>query len=273
MAESLSSTSATLPLKGWRVLNTRPQAQADKWQQALTAAGADTLRLPLMAIEPVTDAAAIQAIKDCVMAVADYQHAIFVSQNAAQYGLDWLDQYWPQLPYRLKFYAVGSATAKMLLDYGCQVIEPDDTMNSEALLALPDLQNLEHDKVMIFRGVGGRPLLAEQLQARGAEVEYCELYRRVFPREGAEQVLIDQQWGQPRDLLAVHSGESLGNWLELLQSLPYNQQHLKQSPLLVPGERVAALARQHQFETIIVARNASDTAMITAAANWCQTQN
>ena len=230
----MSEVSPVHPLQGWRVLNTRPQAQADKWDQALIAVGAEPVRLPLMAIEPVINPAEIQAIKDRVMAVGDYQHAIFVSQNAAHYGLDWLDQYWPQLPYRLKFYAVGSATSRLLMDYGCQVIEPDDTMNSEALLALPDLQELEHQKVMIFRGLGGRPLLAEQLEARGAQVDYCELYRRVFPSEGAQQILADHQWGQNTDLVAVHSGESLSNWLELLRTLPYNQQRLHQCQFCDP---------------------------------------
>ncbi|MGH1372316.1 MAG: uroporphyrinogen-III synthase [Cellvibrionaceae bacterium] len=272
-------------LNDWRVLNTRPDAQAEKWQQALTEAGAVTVRLPLMAIEALTDSAQIQAIKDRIMSVSDYQHAIFVSQNAAHYGLDWLDQYWPELPYELKFYAVGRATAQCLSDYGCRVIEAGNTMNSEALLALPTLQDLTHQKVVIFRGLGGRPLLAEQLVQRGAQVDYCELYRRVFPRQGAEQTLIDSQWGGDRDIVAVHSGESLLNWIQLLDEmgetlaasnqahkpaqLPYNQQQLKQLVLLVPGQRVAAMAREHQFTRVVVAENASDQAMLDALNFYC----
>lgn len=272
-------------LNGWRVLNTRPDAQAEKWQQALTEAGAVTVRLPLMAIEALTDSAQIQAIKDRIMSVSDYQHAIFVSQNAAHYGLDWLDQYWPELPYELKFYAVGRATAQCLSDYGCRVIEAGNTMNSEALLALPSLQDLTHQKVVIFRGLGGRPLLAEQLELRGAQVDYCELYRRVFPRDGAERILSDAAWGNDNDIVAVHSGESLLNWCQLLgdmaaaktpptqahkaSQLPYNQQHLRQLTLLVPGQRVAQLAREHQFTRIVVADNASDHAMLEALNHWC----
>lgn len=278
--------SVTMPtLKGWRVLNTRPQAQADKWQQALMAAGANTVRLPLMAIDAVTDPAQIQAIKDRIMSVSDYQHAIFVSQNAAHYGLDWLDQYWPELPYELKFYAVGSATAQRLTNYGCQVIEAGNTMNSEALLALPTLQDLTHQKIVIFRGLGGRPLLADQLRERGAQVDYCELYRRVFPRQGAAQILMDSHWGDNKDIVAVHSGESLLNWCQLLKEfgpetaasdetdnklrVPYNQQNLKQVTLLVPGKRVAEIAREHHFTRIVIADNASDQAMLETLTHWC----
>ncbi len=279
---------AKTTLAGWRVLNTRPAAQAEKWRQSLQDAGANSARLALMEIAPLTDSAQLQAIKDRVMMMGEYQHAIFVSQNAAYHGLDWIDQYWPQLPFELKFYAVGSATAAQLREYGCRVSDAGGTMNSEALLALPSLQNLSDQKVVIFRGLGGRPLLAEMLSERGAQVDYCELYQRVFPREGAIDKLADLRWGQPRDVVAVHSGESLKNWCQLLNELaagddlhdstsrspnvdrlPYNLQQLKKVPIIVPGQRVAQLAKQQQFEQVVVAENASDQAMIDALRHWC----
>jgi len=274
-------TVTTAPLQGVCVFNTRPDAQAEKWRQALQAAGAEVLRLPLMVIEPVTEAAAEQAIKDRILSLADYQHAIFVSQNAAFFGLQWLDQYWPQLPYRTRFYAVGSATAARLTDYGCQVIEPGNTMNSEALLALPSLQSLTHEKIMIFRGCGGRPLLADQLRERGAQVDYCELYHRVFPRaEALERLMspstVDLSHSEGK-VIALHSGEALQNWNQLLQDfvqaqemnnnqqqLPYNLEHLRGISLVVPGQRVAQLAQGLGFTRILIAENASDQAMLQA---------
>lgn len=284
----MNSETAKAPLSGWRVLNTRPAAQTEKWRLALQEAGADSARLALMEIAPLTDPAHIQAIKDRVMMLGEFQHAIFVSQNAATHGLHWIDQYWPQLPFELKFYAVGSATAAQLTDYGCRVTDAGGTMNSEALLALPALQDLSHQKVLIFRGLGGRPLLAERLSERGAQVDYCELYQRVFPRQGAIDRLAELRWGQKRDLVALHSGESLENWNQLLAELatgdtpndlaplsanidrlPYNLQQLKQVPIIVPGQRVAQLAKQLQFVQIVVADNASDQAMIDALRRWC----
>jgi len=274
-------TTTKASLQGVCVFNTRPDAQAEKWRQALQAAGAEVLRLPLMAIEPVTETAAEQAIKDRILSLADYQHAIFVSQNAAFFGLQWLDQYWPQLPYRTQFYAVGSATAARLTDYGCQVIEPDNTMNSEALLALPSLQSLTHEKIMIFRGCGGRPLLAEQLRQRGAQVDYCELYHRVFPRTEALKRLLSLSMvdlsQSDAKAIALHSGEALQNWNQLLQDfvqtqemnnnqrqLPYNLDHLRGISLVVPGQRVAQLAQGLGFTRILIAENASDQAMLQA---------
>lgn len=277
-------TNTAASLQGVCVLNTRPDAQAGKWREALQAAGAEVFRLPLMAIKPVTETAALQTIKDRVMSLAEYQHVIFVSQNAVSFGLEWVDEYWPQLPYRTKFYAVGSATAARLSDYGCQVIEPDNTMNSEALLALPSLQSLSHEKVMIFRGCGGRPLLAEQLRQRGAQVDYCELYHRVFPKAEALELIKSSAMdlGQIEGkVVALHSGEALHNWNQLVQDLaqtqeidnnhqqlPYNLDHLRDIPLVVPGQRVAQLAQQLGFTRIAMAENASDQAMVYSLQQW-----
>lgn len=255
-------------LQGLRVLITRPEAQAGNWQQLLENAGASTLRTPLMAIVPIdaSQAKAYQSIKNIVMDASLYQHGIFVSQNAAQYGLDWLEQYWPQMPIGLRFYAVGSATAKCLERAGYLVTAAGGTMNSEALLALPELQDLTHQRVVIFRGCGGRPLLGEVLRERGADVDYCELYERRFLSEGVAETLNSHQWGQASDLVTVHSGETLGHWQAILERS--GQTRWKQLTLLVPGERVAARARESGFTDIVVAENASDACMLETLLNW-----
>lgn len=265
-------------LDGLRVLITRPAAQAGKWQQLLHDNGAKTVRATLMEIVPVVEAERelFETMKQRIMDLADYQHAIFVSQNAAHYGLQWIDQYWPQAPFELKFYAVGSATAQCLQNEGLSVVAAGGTMNSEALLALDPLQSLAHQKVIIFRGVGGRSVLADELKQRGAQVDYCQLYRRHFPRDGIESCLIEHQWGSAGDVVAVHSGESLDNWCSVIDSigerpakqLSLNQQSYKQQLLLVPGERVAALAKAQGFTNIVMAENASDACMLDALTLW-----
>ncbi len=250
------------------MLITRPEAQAANWQLLLEGCGASTLRTPLMAIVPIDEAQtkAYQSIKNIVMDASLYQHGIFVSQNAAHYGLDWLEQYWPQMPIGLKFYAVGSATAKCLQQAGYPVTAAGGTMNSEALLALPELQDLTHQRVVIFRGCGGRTLLAEALRERGAVVDYCELYERRFLSEGVADTLSAHQWGQTGDLVSVHSGETLSHWQSVIESSSQND--WKQLTLLVPGERVASQARAAGFTDIVVAENASDACMLDTLLSW-----
>ncbi len=277
MVNAHSEIDGQQPLRGLRVLLTRPQQQLPKWQSLLQSEGAETCPVPLMAIEPLSEPAAMQAIKDRIMALAEYRHVIFVSQNAAHHGLDWIDQYWPQLPVDVHFYAVGAATARVLQAYGCPVTAAQDTMNSEELLALPQLQQVELQKVLICRGRGGRPLLAQALSERGAQVDYCELYERCFPREEALTALMQSRCGRSGDLVALHSGEALDNWHQLLQALQQTQPQQAAAcaalPLLVPGERVAHLARERRYPEVIVARNASDEEMLGALRDWSLARN
>lgn len=255
-----------LPLAGWRVLVTRPPAQAEHWCQTLAALGATPLRAPLMAIEPFAeDAAEADAIRQRLANLSQYHHAIFVSQNAVAYGLHWLTRLQRQMPSHCQCYAVGEATARALRHAGLPVAAAAGAMNSEALLALPSLGSVFGQRIVIFRGQGGRPLLAEVLAARGAQVDYCELYRRTLPSTSA--ALIDGcEWGAPTDLVAVHSGESLENWATVIAQL--GRPDWRQLPVLVPGERVAALASQIGFGAVIVAANATDEAMAKALADW-----
>ena len=61
------------------------------------------------------------------------------------------------------------------------VISPPLRFDSEALLELPQLTDVNGRRVIIFRGDGGRELLGETLAARGASVEYVSCYRRGRP--------------------------------------------------------------------------------------------
>ena len=61
------------------------------------------------------------------------------------------------------------------------MIAPAQGMNTEALLKLPELHQIDGQRFLILRGVGGRETLATQLRARGAHVDYAECYRRVEP--------------------------------------------------------------------------------------------
>lgn len=259
-------------LQGVRVMITRPQQQAEKWRQLLEEQGAATLSVPLMAITPLESEAERQQIKNKVMDFDHYRHAIFVSQNAVHYGGEWLLDYWPQWPIDTRFYAVGSATAKALQALDCDVVAattPDapalGTMNSEALLALPELQQVAGDKILIFRGQGGRPLLAQTLTERGAQVEYCELYSRTCPAQAQAQMLnSDFASGatlpREQDWVALHSGEALQNWYDLIVAA--KRPEWLEQPLLLPGVRVAEQAQALGFSRWVEAANASDQTML-----------
>lgn len=263
-------------LNGLHVVVTRPPAQGRRWQQQLEAAGATVTAIPVLAIVAIADAAAERRIKEQILALADYHKAIFVSQNAVEHAFYWIDNYWPQLPVSPQYFAIGAATAAALASHGMAAQAAAAAMNSETLLSLPDLQQVAGQKIIIFRGRGGRPLLAEQLQQRGAKVSLCELYERLLPATAQERW---QAWlgkgalnavsanAKPAYVISAHSGEGLENLSRVLHNVAGSAEVFKW-PLLVPGERVAVLARQLGFARVITALNATDDAMTAALQDW-----
>lgn len=260
----------------YTVIVGRPEDQSASLVQLLQQAGFRTRSFPVLRIEALADPAAPQstdaqteqyrlAIRQKVMALDLYQHAIFISTNAVKYGFDWLDNYWPQYP-QINWYAIGAATRAALDARGVHASSSKLGMDSESLLKLPALQALDEQKVLIFRGLGGREHLAESLRARGASVDYCECYRRVAiqPQVGAlATALGDCQ--QP--ILLMSSSESLDIFTRLASAEALLARVLA-LPLLVPGQRLAAHARSLGYQCLIIARNAGQQASLEALQSW-----
>ena len=161
-------------LAGRGILVTRPAHQAEGLCALIEAAGGRALRFPVLEIRPAADVAAVQA---GLGRLAESDLAVFVSANAVNCTLDTLaPRPWPA---DVRIAAVGAATARALEDRGLHVTHcPETGFTSEALLALPALRDMSGRRVLILRGDGGREQLRETLTARGAQVDYLEVYQR-----------------------------------------------------------------------------------------------
>ena len=249
------------PLLGQRVLVTRPQHQADNLCAQLEQLGAEPIRFPTLAIQAVDESD--PGLKQYFLNLDQYQAVIFISANAARLGYDWIDRYWPQLPIKVNWLAVGSATARTLLQLGLQSETIEGAMDSEALLQHPHLQQLENCKLLICRGQGGREHLGQTLRERGAQVDYAELYQRqmpVYSQTEIESII----YKSSASAMFVSSGEALSNLVDLTRATDKPSSRLVETPLIVPSQRVAKLAEQYHFNHIRVAANATDEAMIQA---------
>ncbi len=256
-----------------KVLVTRPQGQADGLLAAIKREGAEAWHYPVMAIKELDRLTAKEQIEHCkqqILQLDHFQHVIFISGNAVRFGMEWINQYWPQLPVGIHWYGIGSKTITELLTAGVPVnstgiaqqgLKKQGPMNSEALLALAPLQQLAQQKVLIIRGIGGRETLQQQLRQRGASVSYAECYQRtlVDKPEGELATFIELQG---INSVCVNSGESLHNLCHLAGK--DGLAAIKQALLVVPGARVAAIAQQLGFERLAIADNASDEAMVVA---------
>ncbi|WP_261842579.1 uroporphyrinogen-III synthase [Aliamphritea ceti] len=254
-------------LQGLRVLVTRPEHQTHSICSTLETQGAIPVRLPLLQITPVSEAGAgFALLKQKVLDLDLYQQIIVVSPNAARLAGELIDTYWPQLPVGIIWHAIGQKTAETLAEYGITASISLKGTDSEALLSHPSLQNITEQRILIMRGEGGRTLLAETLQSRGARTEYAELYRRSRPDYTSHQ--INSTIYSSLDAILITSGEALENLFSLLGS---HQEHNSQQRgqilstcLLVPSARVAKLATAHGCRKVYIAQGADSQAMVQA---------
>ncbi len=247
-------------LGGLGVWVTRPEPQARDSVRAIERSGGRPCRLPLVAIEPLEDEAAVLAIKRVILDLDQYDGALFISSNAARLGMQWIDRYWPQLPQDLTAFAIGPGTAEVLREFTWPVYLPESGVTSEDLLALPQLQQVEGRRLALFRGEGGREKLAASLRERGAEVDYVELYRRRSlehdPAEVARMLETERV-----DVIVVTSAQILEG-LVAFRRYPQLAAWLRDLPLIVPSPRVGEQARKAGFEHVINAGGAGDETVI-----------
>lgn len=245
------------------VLVTRPAGQGAELSAALGDAGFAVHQLPLLELLPLPELDPVR--RQRVLDLDHFQHIIFVSANAVKHGMAWIESLWPQLPVGLNWYAVGAATARLLLPYGVTAQTPGADMTSEGLLGLAGLQQVSGQRVLIVKGEGGRQALAAALGSRGARVEELACYRRARPALAPGELALKlSQWDI--DLVLISSGEGLVNLLALLS--PAETTKFTQITLFVPSERVAQMAREAGFRRVIVTENASDDAMMRAIEAW-----
>lgn len=254
-------------LTGLHILVTRPQAQAELWAQRLRALGARVNVVPLLEIVPVSDDAQVQAVKNRILNFDLYRKAIFVSQNAVEHGVDWLENYWPQIPYGIDFFAVGETTSKQLQARGVQVTDlvqsQTGAMTSETLLQSPALQSVEGEKILIFRGVGGRPHMGDVLSERGALVDYCELYERILPAESSSAFAHCLSSADSNLVVTLHSGEALENLQKIVRQMTVAPaQVMLNMQLLVPSQRILTQAHAAGFARVHAAQNATESSML-----------
>ena len=253
---------AEIPLQGLNLVITRPAAQAARTAQALRAAGADVIEFLVL------DIAAI----DATLAAGELASAsaiIFVSANAVEYGAP-LIKLAGGAPVGMEIFAIGGATAAALAQAGfAHVVSPQQSIDSEGLLAMPQLLSVEGRHIILVKGrseSGGRTLLEQTLPKRGARVTVLECYRRapMVPDLAAREALrqsLASGGVHACFALSVETLDSLNNIFSIMDITPQSQM-----VLLVPHPRVAAAARARGFGKVAEVPLA-ESAMINALAD------
>ena len=242
----------TKTLAGLGIAITRPVDQAKKLSALITEAGGTPISFPLIAITPLKDYSQFEAV---INEIETYDWAIFISSNAVQNGMPRLVK--ASIPKNLNFAAIGPVTATELESFGIKhVLIPNGRFDSESLLTLPEMTDVTGKKILIFRGVGGRDVLAETLKARGAQVTFAECYQRINPQTNCD-LLANLYHEKKLHDIVVTSSEAMRHLLDLAGDADW----LRNVTLCVNHARIAEYPLQLGLK-VLVANAPGDEAML-----------
>lgn len=300
ISTSYDDHSAVLPI----VINTRPPERATPLSIHLQTAGFQVVDIPMLTLQART-VTAKETDNMRQWLSGHYQALVVVSPTAADAGL----ALWHKLvedeqatvaknhqteQSLVPIVAVGAATASVLRAAQNQASDcPWATVsvanyavltpiiaNNEGMLAMPEIARLQAgDKALIWRGLGGRRLLVNDLRARGVQVDSIAWYERVMPPLAASNY---QQWLQdytasqqtvagkdlafvskpvlsplvmPKPVVIISSGTAFEHWASVVvqaelkseaESITNNAPKLTDFSYIVLGVRLAEmLAKQH----------------------------
>lgn len=246
-------------LQGWTVLSLRPRGQHGGLRSAASRYGGRLLALSPCSIEPLVDPAHRQRLKQALAA----DIVVWTSPNAVRAAAA-LQSVRPRRGQA--WLAVGSGTRRALLLAGIDASAPS-RMDSEGLLAMPELQGIQGCRIGLVTAPGGRGLLEPSLSRLGASVIRADVYARrpiaFSPRTLA--ALAAALATPPRVLLVLSSQEALQRLLPALA--PSVNAALPRIAVVVASQRLAEIARQSGFRWITVAANPGPGAMLQAAVS------
>jgi uroporphyrinogen-III synthase len=142
---------------------------------------------------------------------------------------------------------------------------PASSYDSEGLLALPELARIEDKRAILFRGQGGRELLARTLESRGATVDAVSCYRRAAP-SGDARGLLDALAAHRSAALTLTSAEGADNLVRAAGDA--GRAALMRLPAFVPHPRIAEHARALGLDARLTP--GGDAGLIAGLLEWAR---
>lgn len=248
-----------------RLLVTRPQREAQDWVRELEAAGISAQALPLIAILPAPDPA---AVRQAWASLGRYRGVMFVSANA-------VDGFFAQRPPHAAGFDVtgmprvwvpGPGSRQALLRAGvptsCIDAPPADAaqFDSETLWQVMGPQVGPGTQVLLVRGAdgdsagnsgSGRDWFTQQVRAAGGSVDFLVTYRRARPVLDAAQLALARAAAQDGSVWLFSSSEAVHN---LQDGLP--GQDWRGARAIATHARIAEAARRAGFGQVLQVRPA-----------------
>jgi uroporphyrin-3 C-methyltransferase/uroporphyrinogen III methyltransferase/synthase len=234
------------------ILITRPEGKGAALAEQLEQAGYQASLYPVLNINYLTPSSTQ------LSPLINADKIIFISQDAVKA----LAQLKPDINIKAQFYAVGQQTADTIYElFGVRAATPKQ-FDSEGILALKSLAQVDGSNIVLVKGQGGRPDIAKVLKERGAFLNNCVVYEREPVPD------LTSNWTDHWKSSNVHGIVITSNAAVDAMFTPLAAQQLQwlqQCHFYVASERIAAyLQQQHvSLANIHIAAGASDNAMFT----------
>ncbi len=197
-----------MDLNGLKILNTRPARQAETLNESIKKAGGISIAIP--ALEIVSTQSWLEIFKKINLHTVHY--AIFTSPNAVEFFAKKFPSY--KLPSTIKTIAIGKGTANALTFFQIPVTYIPEKANSEYLLKLPDLNDVQDKTILLIKGEGGRDLIPMTLNNRGGKVITLDVYKRIIPAIDPDKITTLWQ-NNGVDIILCTSQQAISNLFTL----------------------------------------------------------
>jgi uroporphyrinogen-III synthase len=153
----------------------------------------------------------------------------------------------------------GEGTASLARELGfANVIYPSRHGTSEAMLALPELREVDGLSILILAAEGGRGLMARVLEDRGALVDRIHVYRRI--RQPMPESLAESVAGAKQVITLAASWEAVAGLCDAVDA--ESGERIKSGALVAPSRRVSERAAAMGFHRCVNAGGADDDSML-----------
>lgn len=256
---------AELPLRGMRVLVTRPARQVERVIRLLEQKGAAPLVYPLMRVEPVRG---FRSIDRAIAALPRYDWIVFTSANGVRAFMRRLRSlgYDSRALARVKVCAVGPATADELGAWGIRADCLPKKFTSEGIVdALASRGEIGGRSFLLPRSQLAGEALPAALRKLGGRCVEVDAYR-ALPVEENARAIADLIVDDGIDVVMLTSPSAVKSYVKILGRVSPKK---RRGPIVaVIGPVTGQAARENGLKVMVEARTHTDEGFVGALVNF-----
>ncbi|HPD61727.1 MAG TPA: uroporphyrinogen-III synthase [Thermodesulfobacteriota bacterium] len=214
MGKKLTTFKKNSPLKGKRILITRPEGQAKDFIDALRDQGAEPISFPTIRIIPPRDWTKVdKAIEN----LSEYDLLIFTSVNGVKFFFKRLKDKGKNIRFlkKLKMAAIGPKTAAAIEQFHLRVNVVPKKFQGEAIVEALEKEGITGKRFLLPRAENARNILPQEIKKRGGHIDVVTVYR-TGKGEGNIQHVKELFRKKLIDVITFTSSSTVKNFMELL---------------------------------------------------------